>query len=103
MSLFNKINIKICLLHHLMTSSVVLQEDTFLRIYETRMLPKMVCCGKLNEVNTFFCIYDNKYTVEHCLPVQQEMPLLLADRRATRLHLRLTVSTCLTINDFICL
>lgn len=45
---------------HLMTFSVVLQEDTFLHICETRMLPKMVCCSKLNEVNQFFCIFDSR-------------------------------------------
>lgn len=32
-----------------MTFFVVVQEDIFLHIYETRMLPKMVCCSKLNK------------------------------------------------------
>lgn len=85
-----------------MTFSVVLQEDTYLRTYETKMLPKMVCGSKLNKVNQFICIFDSKH-VKHYLSVQQEMPLLLADRQATLLHLQQTVSLCLSINDFICL
>lgn len=36
-------------MHHLMTFLVVLQEDIFLHIYETRMLPKMVCWRNLTK------------------------------------------------------